>query len=658
MYKLQTFNNGQVLTHTDLNTMSEGIVSKQDVLVDSVNIKTINGQSILGTGNITIDSSGEVSDDTIEVINIVSLNYYNEQSGVITNKETGELETSTSGSFKDFYVEDDWVLYASGYAPKNTGTSAPVTFFDADMKILGYETFGLSSVAYTDKKIENLPSGTKTVRVQTSSTITIALSREIKTTVSNKGFSISPNIEIGDITDKGYIGSTYVGKTYYRTSKFLKPISNIIYLTCYGNYEYSIFKYDNAFNFIENTEWANSEDSSLNQIILDSNKLTRYIKILFRKSTNLEEFGLPRVIVGSVEENEYFNILPKGNFQRLVIPVNVVNPRAGDSEEWTIQDEPNILPDYGVLMLPNTYSNIGKPTRLIIYCHGAGVGYSSSVSGFPVSDCQPEYWLGEGCAVMDIEGNPFNNSNRHGYMPQGIQCYENAYDWVIMNYNIRTDGVFLGGRSMGGGMCFEILQSAIPVVAACPVVPVANQLWWWNYMPGNYRQFCADHMGFDWPTSTGGYKMTDEEYQCLQDNFDKMVKYAPLWRGIENLPSKEELFAVGHLNAKTDRENEKEAELYSKLRFKVKAPVKIFASYEDTTVPYARNAVYMYNMIKNAAQPCELRLMHTDASSGHHFEIQDSRAYADLTTIYGETINAPIIYYEMMQFWRRYEKTI
>ena len=128
-------------------------------------------------------------------------------------------------------------------------------------------------------------------------------------------------------------------------------------------------------------------------------------------------------------------------------------------------------------------------------------------------------------------------------------------------------------------------------------------------------------------------------------------------KGIENLPDKDELFKHSQILS-TSRANEAEAEMYSKLRFKVKAPVKIFASKEDSTVPYERNGVYMYNMIKNAAQPCELRVFSTDAGSAHHFEQQDSRAYTSVTTVYGKTMSAPLVYIEMMQFWRRYEKTI
>lgn len=56
-YTKQTFTSGQILKASDLNTMSEGITSKQDTLVSGTNLKTINGQSLLGS--VTVTMGGE-----------------------------------------------------------------------------------------------------------------------------------------------------------------------------------------------------------------------------------------------------------------------------------------------------------------------------------------------------------------------------------------------------------------------------------------------------------------------------------------------------------------------------------------------------------------------------------------------------------------------
>ena len=59
-------------------------------------------------------------------------------------------------------------------------------------------------------------------------------------------------------------------------------------------------------------------------------------------------------------------------------------------------------------------------------------------------------------------------------------------------------------------------------------------------------------------------------------------------------------------------------------------------------------------MMLNAAQIVEMRYFLT---GGHHFELTSPYLLASHTTIYGETLtNVPVVYVEMLAFWRRYEQ--
>jgi hypothetical protein len=469
---------------------------------------------------------------------------------------------------------------------------------------------------------------------------------------------IKLDLERGAISGVGSFGTNYYGKQYYRTSRFIDVSqNNFVVLNVPQDLEVRISRYDKNFQLIdvEATPFT-PVFAGDNRIILEAGVF--YLKLTFRKSPQLED--LPEMVctlTGAFPENyNRFNIRPVDGYTRLIIPVNVADATASDNTSNDVQDTENILPDYGLLVLPETYQNNGEPTRLIIYCHGAGVNYEDDISVFPPTDIQPEYWLSEGYAVMDIEGNPFNNIDEHFYIPQAIQSYIAAYEWVIKNFNIKRDGVFLGGRSMGGGMVFEILQSRIPVIAACPLVPTANTLLAWNYCNAARRAFLADKLGFTGtpPTWTSTNPMTVSEWQYLQDNFEKMVKYSPLWRGIENLPSKETLFD-GMRIASNVPYDENEAALYENLTFRVKSPIKIFAVMDDATMVWRRNAELMYKMILNGAQICELRLFET---GGHFFEIDNPECLTTITNRYGQTLNnVPVVYIEMLQFWKRYENS-
>jgi len=62
-YILHTFGIPKEALRSDVQDILEDVSGKQDILVSGTNIKTINNQSLLGSGNITIEVDG--SDDGI-----------------------------------------------------------------------------------------------------------------------------------------------------------------------------------------------------------------------------------------------------------------------------------------------------------------------------------------------------------------------------------------------------------------------------------------------------------------------------------------------------------------------------------------------------------------------------------------------------------------
>lgn len=462
--------------------------------------------------------------------------------------------------------------------------------------------------------------------------------------IGSERTKVAPFIEMGPINSQGGFGVKWWGRQYYRTPHYYKVLDGEISIEASIDCNVRISQYDKSFNFIKYIDFSTLKASQEKEFKLNGS--CTYVRLLFRKNSYLPEFEQPEVLVGNISEEEFLEVRSDDEgYQRLVIPV-------ADPES----DIDGVLPDYGLLVLPENYSNTGEATRLIIYCHGAGTNYASSITRFPTSALQPEYWLKEGYAVMDIEGNPFDNSNEHFYIPQAKETYENAYNWVVNTYNICKDGVFIGGRSMGGGMCFELLQSDIPILAACPLVPCTNTLWLWSYMNADRKKFCTDKMGFSGPAPswTSSKKLSDEEVQYLYDNFDVLYQHSPFWKGIENLPDKDELFRVGRISADI-KYYEAENDLFSALKFKAKAPIKLFGCPQDNVVPSKRNSELMYQMLKNAGQDCEIALYDSNISAPHHFELQDPTYMSDVTTSSGESLQTSLIYIEMLRFWQKYE---
>lgn len=82
-YTKQTFTAGQTLKASDLNTMSQGIVDKQDKLVSGTNIKTVNGQSLLGEGNISVSNNVGEEAEVVKTIGEISSTTNNLRGGAV-----------------------------------------------------------------------------------------------------------------------------------------------------------------------------------------------------------------------------------------------------------------------------------------------------------------------------------------------------------------------------------------------------------------------------------------------------------------------------------------------------------------------------------------------------------------------------------------------
>ena len=116
--------------------------------------------------------------------------------------------------------------------------------------------------------------------------------------------------------------------------------------------------------------------------------------------------------------------------------------------------------DTGVVVMPNNYSINGTPVPLVIFCHGSTEGNdfvsrSSTGEHFMVS----EFLAKNGYAVADCSGITdlyYNEDSTDYYKGEGIgalsysTAIKNLVSYLLNNYNIRTDGVYLSCKSIGG----------------------------------------------------------------------------------------------------------------------------------------------------------------------------------------------------------------
>lgn len=167
--------------------------------------------------------------------------------------------------------------------------------------------------------------------------------------------------------------------------------------------------------------------------------------------------------------------------------------------------------DHGFIILPDSYSDSGKPTRLVISCHGAGGAVTADDSQAEHQELT-QYLVANGYAVMDVNGLPYlfaeeneiDVKNNIG-SPIAVDCYVKAYEYCVKSFNIFPE-VFVHGASMGGISSVNlVLSGLIPVIAQsayCPVLDTYNEIFlhpWSGGLPkealGKIYRFDKDASG-------------------------------------------------------------------------------------------------------------------------------------------------------------------
>lgn len=463
-------------------------------------------------------------------------------------------------------------------------------------------------------------------------------------------------------------GKNIATPRYIKTSDAFTVKANAI-----GTFQ--VYYYDSEFNFLK----ATVDQYPTADVELEPTPEVHYsyVKILFQRE---EAFCKANISLNGIFEGDWdvYNVRPSNGYHRIGVMVDVSDARCSDATTSTVQDEIDLRPNYGVIALPTTYSNIGKPTRLIIYCHGSGTYFNfGNSTGFDTNNhVDPTYWLKEGYAVMDIDGNPMWNpstthtsNDSHAFRPQAMEAYIAGYKWAIEHYNLYRDGVLLGGRSMGGGNTMYLLRSTcpIPVVAACANLPTSVAM----STESAGKLHIANIRGFIIPdgfTFSNG-PMNDNDTQVFYDNWNKGIRYIPSIALCVDTPTTEEWrknFIKNCCHVGEPYESNRIAACKD-LHMIVRSPFKMFGCFEDPNNGYQATAQLYMTMLGNAGQQAEYRLYHSDKATNypsdsrtaHYYELADPTLRTTVTTIYGEEVtNVPMVYVEMLQFWRRYEQNM
>lgn len=333
------------------------------------------------------------------------------------------------------------------------------------------------------------------------------------------------------------------------------------------------------------------------------------------------------------------------------VQVDVNSPSVGDTTN--VQDSEDNKLDHGYIILPTNYSNVGEKTRLVIICHGVGASYSDYISDTITPFDVIDVFVNMGYAVMDMYGMPTgvvaDNNEVHYGAPFVLRSYKKGYDYVMQNYNLKEDGVFVVGVSMGGLSSFEIVQSGIfPVIAQvgfCPCIDLFKQAFCNNF--GSREQLCElyNFEGTE-PTWTSNKPPTDAEVNYFISNFSKIIGYCPI---IKNVVSGDISVIFNHIPTPIDVNNfptDEEAD-YETLTASYSCPLLIIHCLNDNVVAY-RYSKYFIDMVKRSGGLAQLR---TYPTGGHGS--WDVGTSVQMVSVNGEQFSVPGSVYEAYLFINR-----
>lgn len=178
------------------DTLNDLLEEKQDLLTSGTNIKTINNESLLGSGNISIQGGGDATDVQVNGVSITQNNVANIATQTAYNALTNKIATKN-----DIPTQTSQLTNNSGYITSSVDNLTNYT-----------KTNDLSEVA-TSGSYEDL-SDKPTIPTVNNGTLTIQKNgTDVQTFTANQSSNVTANItvptQVSELTnDSGYTTNT------------------------------------------------------------------------------------------------------------------------------------------------------------------------------------------------------------------------------------------------------------------------------------------------------------------------------------------------------------------------------------------------------------------------------------------------------------------
>lgn len=329
--------------------------------------------------------------------------------------------------------------------------------------------------------------------------------------------------------------------------------------------------------------------------------------------------------------------------------------------------------DQGFIKLPPNYTPDGAPVQLVFYCHGSA-GYEWGETSVLLYDDLLEFICKNGFAVVDCSAltsywvksanNPFYNDElcmkNSRWTPTAYCAYCNLYDYIINNYNVCTDGVYIFGKS-AGGMASSILSymQPFPIRAAgalAPSLSMAGGSMRYGYSSNKVLKQWLMMYG---ATNYNDITATGTMLNAGDQNLALILADVPLFKGFEPLVAMTDIDLVDlttkmyAVNQSAYSSTDAITSIIANSSKTQPCPFKIWQSQDDEVIPWATTAFYK-QLVDQGNGICELRQM-PNGTGGHHSVDTDTNApKVNYQTKYGGVVNIPVAYAELVDWFLRW----
>ncbi len=400
----------------------------QDRLVSGTTIKTINGQPVLGSGNLNT-ANGYIHADDESGMPEPSADYASKICLVPSTQNQGSLDQYAC--IENAVVEGRVV---SGWSWVLIGTTAPIV-----------------SVQRVDTYQPMLP--VKTVDSYVSK--------------SGGGFSPSSTLEtvIYDISDakKLVCDFTVIAAGTLSLSFFDDGLDLNDLSTASSHYlGWRVDKNKSPYVVTENTQFENQIIDVNSDATLGSGDVTgaKYVGLSRLVSSHFGTVSVLTPVPQSLVKKQPTALNEILIFNTLIQLPQIWNNDTADDTEITTQQT---LSTWGVVF-PSTYTNTGKPTQIIAMLHGLSGYVANGVLGYSGYEwvASRQAYLDAGFAVMDVNGFGTGDSDDADSRPWGnpasVETLDKAFEYLKENYNV-CEKLLIAGISMGAILAMSYAKS-------------------------------------------------------------------------------------------------------------------------------------------------------------------------------------------------------